>query len=369
MDLSFLPKTRLASFSLGSLFSRKPESYVGIDIGAFSTKALELKYASGRAILQTYGELRNETYFKTTNARGVGILRYADNDLAQLLKDLMREAHVTAKDVVCSVPATSSFVVAIPFPRLAPRELASAIPLEARKYIPIPLSEVVLEWTILDGGEDRDIVEVLLVAVQREVVEKFKRIATLAGLRLAALEVETFSMVRSLVGHDPIPEAIINIGYQVTTLAIVDRGQLRISHNLDRGAHELTRALERGLGINTERAEALKRDVGISDDLEKREVSSIITPHIDSLFTQMEQLIRVYNRKSSRKIQKINLTGGGANLKGMVEAAASRFGVETAKGNPFARVIAPAFMQMVFREIGPSFSVAIGLALREIASR
>lgn len=369
VDIPFLKKLKLPTFSLKFL-AGKPSRVVGVDIGVASAKVVQLRYERERAILETYGELISAGYLKTTDVTGGGsFLRYSDADIAGLLKDITKEANVTATDAIVSVPAVSSFVTTISFPRVAEKEINAAMPYEARKYVPIPVSEVVLDWELLEPGEERDTLEVLLVAVPRDIIEKYKRVTGLAGINLRALEVETFSLVRSLVGQDPTPTAVINLGHQSTTLAFVDKGRLRVSHNIIRGSQELTRALERGMGISLERAEAVKREVGISEKPEDKEATSILMPLVETLFAEIERLMALYNRKALRKIQRTNLTGGGSNLKGLVDYATTKFGLETTKGNPFGRIIAPAFMQPILREIGPSFSVAVGLALHEITSK
>jgi len=367
MDIAFFKKLKLPQFSLRSL-TPKPSRVIGIDIGIHSTKVVQLKYDRGRAILETYGELLNSGYLKSTETTGSGFLRYRDNDIATILKDIMREANVSVSDAVISIPASSSFITTIYFPRVSKKEINQAVPYEARKYIPIPISETVLDWDIIEENES-DMIEVLLVAVPKEILQKFKRVAGLAGINPLALEVETLSLVRSLVGQDPLPTAIINLGYLSTTLALVDKGRLRVSHNFGRGSHEFTRVLERGLNISQERAEAIKKEVGLSEKAEEREISSVIIPLLETLITEAERLISVYNRKASRKIQKINLTGGGSHLKGLIEYTAAKFGLEVTRGDPFSRIVTPAFLQPMLREIGPNLSVAVGLALHEITIR
>lgn len=366
IDIPFLKKFQIPKFNLDFL-KGGVEKVVGIDVGMFSTKVVQLRYESERAVLESYGELLNERYFKSATAVGGGFLRYADNDLASLIKDVLLESNINTHDAVFSIPAASSFVVKITLPKITPKEVESAIPFEARKYIPIPMSEVILDWDILPSDE-RNQNDVLLVALSREIVEKYKRVAGIAGLNVRALEIETFSLVRSLVGHDPTPQAVINLGYRSTTLALIDQGKLRISHNFDRGSNELTKALERGLNVNQERAEQIKRDIGLGERIEEKEISSIMVPLLDMLFGEVGRVIDIYNRKTSRKIQKINLTGGGSQLKGVVEFAATTFGIEVGRGNPFSRVVSPAFMQPILREIGPYFSVAVGLGLHEITT-
>lgn len=368
MDIPFLKKIPLPTISL-DLFSHGPGGIVGIDIGVYSTKVVQLKYAEERAVLETYGELLNTGYFKRGEGGGVGFLRYLDTEVADLLRDVLKESNATSKEAVLSVPAASSFVTTISFPNITRKEIEDAIPFEARKYVPIPISEVVLDWDILDQGENRESTDVLLVAVPRDMVEKFRQISKLANINLRAVEVETFSLVRSLAGHDLTPTLIINLGYQMTNLVVADKGRPRTVHNISRGSLELTKALERGLGVNRERAEQIKKEIGLSEKIEEREMASIITPFVETLLAEIERFLSLYNRRASRTIQRINLTGGGSNLKGLIEYTASRFGVEVVKGNPFARVVTPAFMQPIVREIGPSFAVAVGLALHELTPR
>ncbi len=367
-DISFLKKVIPPQFSL-QLFSGKPSRIIGIDVGTYSTKVVQLRYETGRAILETYGELLNGGYFKTAGTSGSGFLRYNDEEIANVLKDVATESKITARDAIFAVPAAASFITTIALPRVDASELAEAIPFEARKYIPIPLAEVVLDWDIVQDEENEKLIKVLLVAVPRETIEKYRRIADLAKLRVRSLEIESFSAVRSLVRPDPTPTAIVNLGNQTTTLTVADRGMLVGSYSVGGGAEQLTLMLERGLAVTHERAETIKRDVGLSEKIEEQEIVSIMTPFLETTFNELERLIAVYNRKAPRHIQKVILAGGGANLKGIVDFAASHFGVEVTRATPFGKVVTPAFIQPILREIGPSFATAIGCGLHEIAPR
>lgn len=369
VDLSFLKKIKKPDLSLFSLRG-KPERVIGINVGAYSAKVVQLRYAAERAVLETYGELLVENYLKHTDSvHGSGILRYSDQDIATLVTDLVRESNVTTRDAAITIPAAAAFITTISFPRSFEKDVAQAVPYEARKYVPIPISEVLLEWMVLEDIETREEISVLLVAVPREVVEKFRRVANLAKLTLRALEVEPFSMARALVGYDNTPTLLINLGHQSTTLVFVDRGLIRMAHTISRGSQEITRSLERGLGVTSERAETMKREVGLSERIEEREITSVMMPLLDTLFAEIDRLISIYHRRAPRKIQKVNITGGGANMKGIVEFAASKFGLEVARGNPFARLVTPAFLETVLKEIGPTFSSATGAAMRELTPR
>ncbi|MBI3631007.1 MAG: pilus assembly protein PilM, partial [Candidatus Sungbacteria bacterium] len=308
-DISFLKKLIPPGFSFKFLKS-KPSGVVGINIGSMSTKVVQLRYESERAILETYGELSNEGYLKNPDAAAqASALRYLDSDIAVLLKDVLRESKVTVRNAVLSIPVSAAFVTLIPFPRTMERDIAAAIPYEARKYVPIPIVEVVFEWMAVDPAESGDEIRVLLVAVHRQVIEKYLRVAQLVGINLVALEVESFSMARSLIGTDNTPTAIVNLGHQSTALTLVDRGTVRLVHTVGHGSQDLTRALERGLSVDRERAEVAKKDIGLSERIEEREIASVLTPLVETLLAEIERFLSLYNRKAQRKIQKVILTG------------------------------------------------------------
>ena len=247
-------------------------------------------------------------------------------------------------------------------------ELENAVKFEAKKYIPIPLAEVSLDWEIIDEGEEKR-VKVLLAAVPKEIISKYKRIAEVVKLNLISLEVENFALVRSLIGRDKATTAVINLGAQTTNVTITDLGIIRLSHNIDRGSSEVTRMLSRSLNIEPERADDFKKNIGLSDRPEEKEIADVIAPVVDSLFREILRVVNGYNRLAPRKVERVVLAGGGANLFGLVDYAAKVVGLETVRANPFSRVVYPAFMQPVLREIGPDFSVAVGLALRQITTR
>jgi type IV pilus assembly protein PilM len=370
MAFDFLKK--LSVPQLPNFLATGRKSFVGIDIGFSSVKAVQLRKENERAVLETYGELKTEPYLKNVDGGiGSGFLRFRDSDIIEMLADLVREANVTTTQAVVAIPAISSFVTTIEVPTTNPEEVAKAIPFESRKYIPIPISEVSLDWQPFRNEDVKDAkgTKVLIVAVPKEVISKMERVVKGAKLDLAGLEIETFSLVRSLVAHEKAVTALINYGSQSTTVVVVDRGVTMISHNIDRGSNELTNALARGLSITPERADAFKNEIGLSDRPEDKEITSVMIPLIEILFSEIERALAMYDRKTDRRIEQIMLTGGGARLKGIVDYTAKRFGLETVNPNPFSRVTYPPFMQPILKDVGPSFGVAVGLALRQMTPK
>ncbi|OHA04466.1 MAG: hypothetical protein A2934_00710, partial [Candidatus Sungbacteria bacterium RIFCSPLOWO2_01_FULL_47_10] len=340
-----LPKLNLG-FGTGSA------GYVGIDVGASSVKVVELRKEKDRAVLKSYGELKTAPYFKRTaeEISGTGgFLRYLETDIAAMLHDVLRESNITSKQAVFSIPTVSAFIMLIDFPRLPPEEINAAIPFEVKRYVPIPLSEISLDWEIIDEEEEKKL-KVLFVAVPKEIINKYKRIGDLAKLDIRAVEVENFSFNRSLARRDhDTPTAIIHLGAQTTNITITKKGIIRASHNLERGSHEITRMLSRALTIDIARAEEFKRSMGLSDRPEEKEIVDVIAPVADSLFREILRIINSYNRSTIHKVERLILSGGGANLPGLVDLVTKLSTLETARANPFSKVTYPAFMQPILR--------------------
>ena len=138
--------------SFGSFFSKETKSALGIDIGTSSIKVVQLKRDRGSVILETYGAIALGPY------AGVEIGRATALDagkLAEALKDVIREANVTVTDAAVAIPYSSSLVSIIKLPKATEKELATVVPIEARKYIPVPINEVLLDYFPDTGGAEK----------------------------------------------------------------------------------------------------------------------------------------------------------------------------------------------------------------------
>jgi Tfp pilus assembly PilM family ATPase len=137
--------------TLTSALSGKTEgSIIGVDIGAASAKVVQLRSAHGAAVLETYGEIALGPYNKEAIGKAV---KLAPEKTAEALNDLIKEANVTAKTAGISIPFSSSLISVLDLPKSDPEQLKRMIPIEARKYIPMQISEVMLDWFIVPPDE------------------------------------------------------------------------------------------------------------------------------------------------------------------------------------------------------------------------
>lgn len=360
------------------LFKYKPKSCLGLDIGTSSIKLVQLKRSEGRYKLETYGELQTYGYLERLNDPfQTKSLTMLESQVVEMIRKLLKEAEASIKQVAMSIPVFSAFVSTVNLPPMSQKELPRALFFEARRYIPISLSEVRIDWKIIEKEradssktKKKDLFkfQVLLVAVPKEIIAKYLRITKTLGLKLSVLELESFSYIRSLIGSDPSTSCILDFGARSTSFSIIDKGFIRASHSLDTAGTELTRALSHGMGIDFRRAEMYKREKGLNHrEIETgREVKDILLTLIDKIILEAERMIDNYQTKTKRKVTKLILSGGSANLVGLEEYLEKKLKIDVVAANPWARVSYPPILEPVLKEIASRFAVAVGLAMREI---
>jgi len=156
----------------------------------------------------------------------------------------------------------------------------------------------------------------------------------------------------------------IDAGAGGTKLYILDKGLIRLSHIINHGGQDITLSLSRALGISVEEAEKMKRREGLATEGGESHVP--LTAVLNVIFSEASRTIQNFEHKSGRKVKDIILSGGGANLKGIFEVAQQHFLVPVERANPFQQVEVPAFLEDMLKEAGPEFTVALGIAFREL---
>lgn len=356
----------MAFFSLlGKFFSKEAKSVMGVDIGTSTIKVVQLRRQSGRVILETYGAIALGPYAGTDIGRATSL---PPEKIAEALKDVIREANVTTLDAAVAIPYSSSLVSVIKLPVQVEKQLAQVVPLEARKYIPVPISEVMLDWFVVSGGgksaaQDRKI-EVLLVAIHNETIAKFRSIAGDALLAVSFFEIEVFSAVRAALEHGIAPIAVVDMGAATTKFYVVERGLIRESHIINIGSQDLTLAVSRSLGLTVAQAEERKRKEGLLG--QQGDLRKSLELSLSPLLSELSRVITSYEQRSSQTLSALVATGGGATLKGFKEFAQGKLQNEVRLADPFGKTQAPAFLEGILKSIGPEFSVAVGLALRRL---
>lgn len=342
------------------------DTVVGIDIGSSSMKVVELKESKGVITLSTYGEVQLGPY----NNKHIGESVNLDTSQEQeALVDIIRESAVKARNAVFAMPLSSSFVTNVSIEADADADLSSLVRIEARKVIPASLSEITLDWAEVEmtkteqANGNTNNRNVLIAAIQNSALERFKILMQFAGLTKPPTEIECFSVIRSLFTSQEEDVAIIDIGSVSAKLYIARKGLLMRMHRIRAGGAVASKQVAQALEVDFETAEQMKQ----AADRKSETFAELKRAHdssYDRAFREFRQVLKEYEEKTGITLGSVYLSGGGALFPGIDTYLSQSIDREVVLARPFSKVAYPAFMEDIMEEIGPSFTVALGAALR-----
>lgn len=359
----------------------KTNSYLGIDIGTAGIKMVEFHEHGGRAKLHTYA------YTERTPAElSVNLLDDVEGT-STLIKAMIKKSKATAQKVVTGLPISSVFSSVLSVPRLADKEQKGAIEVQARKIISIPLEELVLDSKVITppellkakGADALKNIQVLLTAAPKNLIAKYLAIFKAAGLELSSLETEAFALIRSLVGKDKSTLMAIDIGALRTSVLVVVGGIPYLSRSIDVGGFKLTKAAAAALGVPDEEAEAMKNDFRSMGVVQSGGIPPVFETLVNQIIAEVNFSLKLFSGLDTqvsadktaappKTVEKVILTGGGSLLPNLDSYLAQKLNLRVYRGDPWARILYPDEVRPLLDEIGPRFSVAIGLAMREFGS-
>lgn len=389
-------------------------SYLGVDIGTASVKIVELENYKGQAKLKTYGYADINT----------NILRAATEKNNQLIADyikfIVKKSRMESRRAIAALPTFSVFTSIISLPPMPKKDLASAIKWEAKKFIPLPIEEMILDWKILNKKEvnldddngvkkskiadiftsqnstekpndpedsnnsapdkpkngnldevvDRGITgtksyRILLTAAPKNLVSRYLDIFKRTNLDLVSLETEAFALSRALMGNDLSSVMIVDIGSNNTDICVIEEGVPILNRGIDSGGQVITQAIMNSMNVNVDRAEQFKRDFGLTVTA-NRSVPNTIQNALNPIINEIKYVFDLYQRQGDARIEKIVLAGGSSFLPNLPQYLSQLLNLPVIIGDPWDRIIYPLDLKPVLAEIGPRMAASIGLAMRDI---
>lgn len=335
----------------------KSLNYLGVDIGASGVKIVELANDGGRARLATYGFARYE-------AKSLKDVLDKPEEKGKELAELCKEAGVKTKQAITGLPMSSVFSTLFTFPQLPPKELEAQIKNKAKKLAPIPEEDLVLDWKKVSETKDKKMIKISVTAASKKMINNYVGIFKSAGLQLLSLETEAFAMIRSLLGKDKTSSLIVDIGSLKTSVLVVKESAPVIHRTVKTGGQNITKLLSEKMKIDIEKAEEIKKNLS-SARLEG--VESALQMFVAPIVDEIKYCQGLYAKQYDKEIlEKIVLTGGTALILGITDILQKETGFRVFIGDPWARVVYPDDLRPVLDKLGPKFSVAVGLAMRDI---
>jgi len=343
----------------------KTNRFLGVDLGTSAVKVVELTLRGKKVHLENYGWADFDFFVKNNDN-----FQSYEERIKIYLKNLTEKMKIKPKSAYVSIPGFIGLISLIDFPDMSREEISKAISFEMHKYVPTPLEDVSAAWDIVDKKENLSTedsgsrIQVLLVAVPKKEVIRCENIVKYSGLEIKAIELETFSIARSLVGDDMGNFLIIDIGSRACNIILVEKGLVKVNRNIGSGGNEITNTIAESMNISPERAEMLKKQ---GKDFINSKETMIIFPALEIISSEAARVVSAYKDKIGNvKIDAVILSGGTAKLKGIDTYFSKALNIKTIIGDPWKKIEVDEKILPTVKTLGTSFSAALGLALKGV---
>ncbi len=260
-----------------------------------------------------------------------------EETIAQALRELLSQTLLTPpQKIISSLPASSSVAKRLSLPFKDERKIRRVIRYEMEPYLPLPLEEAVIDFSIIDDRlPDRSLV--LALAINKSGIERHLRILDRAGIKPVIVDIDSASLFNVYAPKgDKETIALINLGAGQTIIDIVSEGRLSFTRSIPKAGDDLSQALAERLGVGFQEAEKLKRE-GLAEERLKA-----IEPVLDEIIKEVEHTFSSFLAfYPDKRIDKILLTGGSVRLPKIVEYFPKRLNVETSLFHPFWEPLPP----------------------------
>ena len=358
------------SFSVSLPSFIKKREAVAFDIGSSSIKLVQMRQTKKGWELVKLGmaELPPEAIVDGSIIDSLTVIG--------AISGLVKEHGVKVKDAASSLTGHSVIIKKVSFPAMTEDELAESIQWEAEQYIPFPITDVNIDFQILGADtEGRGQMDVMLVAVKKDVINDYTNVIKEAGLNPVVIDVDSFALENMIEINYPVTPgesvAMVNIGATITSISVLLGGLTIFTRSIPMGGNQFTEEIQRQLNVSFSDAEAMK-----TGKSEPGADASALSLAIETVSTNLAFEIKrsldfFLGGNQGADVSKIYLCGGGSKVAGLQNLMQEKTSIPVEVVNPFKNleINAKDIDAESIKDIAPFFGVAVGLATRRFADR
>ena len=350
------------------------KSFLAVDFGAGTLKLAEFEINEvGGLRLVNYGVRSLGSEGAQESAREPVVLK--------ALQEVIAEKGIRTKVINVCAPGFHVFSKFVKLPPVDTGKVGQIIEYEARQNVPFPLEEVVWDYQITGntgGGE----LEVLLVAIKKDIVEGLFRVAEQGGTRLQLVDVSPAALCNSFRYNYGDLEAegcsmLLDIGAKTSNLLFFEKGKF-YSRSINIGANSITQDFANEAKLRFDEAEAAKIEKGFvslggayeePDDVQAAAISKIARQVMTKLHIQVNQTIQFYRgQQGGSQPVRLFLSGGASAMAYTADFFAEKLTVPVEYFNPFRNVqIDPSINVEELAKVAHAYGEVVGLGLRNLA--
>jgi len=342
---------------------------IGLDIGSSYLKVVQLKERRGGYELGAFDMLPLPPELIVEGSI-IDSLR-----LVESIRELLKKARVKAKNCVLGIAGHASVIIRrISLPEMSEETLAESIKFEAEQYVPFDIEDVNIDFQILGPKEEAGQMDVMLVAVKKDIINEYVAVAREAGLNPIIMDVNSFCLGNMYeINYEMEPGrnvALVNIGASTMNLNVLKGGMSVFTRDSSMGSNLHTEALQKEFNLTFENAERLKMGAAVSG-ASAEEAQSIISAASEEIVGEIGRSLDFFRSSVSHEdVSEVVLSGGGALVKGIPEMLTDRVGLEVKLAEPFKNIHIPGKFDIAYiDDVSAMAAVAVGLAIRRPGDR
>ncbi|MCA9347905.1 type IV pilus assembly protein PilM [Candidatus Saccharibacteria bacterium] len=297
----------------------KDRPVFGLDIGFNTIKAIQLDASKSRTKVLGYGF----TNFDNSVFDDGAIKDH--KKLAKAVSELFNNhiiGQINTRRVIATVASAKAYSRVINQPaNLSKKELEEAITLEAAQYIPIPLDDLYLEYSIVKNSKES--IDILIVGVPKKIIDSYVDFFKIIGLELCAIETTTLAasrLISKTENSNGIPTILIDLGSLSVDVTVFDNNSV-VNSTIPGGGDDFSQKIAERLQVSKDEADEIKTKYGLGVSRFQSEIREALKPQLDSLTKEIRRVVRYYAEKTNHKasIDQIITMGGGSNMPGLVD--------------------------------------------------
>jgi type IV pilus assembly protein PilM len=290
----------------------------GLDIGFSSIKVMQIVQSGKQQVVVGHGV---GDFDSSAIENGIIVNHEV---LAKSALDLFKNniiGQINTRRVAVAIPATRTFTRTMNMPALPDGELAEAVRLEAEQYIPVPIDQLYMDYSIIDRSEKST--ELLAVGVPKKIVDSYTSFVHLLGLEPVVFDTSINAASRLFEKqdtHDDIPAVLIDFGSISTDITIHDKTVI-VTGTLACGGDTFTDRIAQKLNVTHAEAHLIKTKYGMGKSKKQAEIMDALLSDMEQLVREVRRMIRYYEERSGtkEKIGQVVTMGGGAHMQGLSE--------------------------------------------------
>jgi type IV pilus assembly protein PilM len=353
------------NFSLPIPFGQN-DGFVALDIGSSSIKMVETAVEKSGYRVLNLGALPLPPKAIQNN------MVVDQPSVVEAIKRMIRENRIKSAQVISAVPGRAVIMKKVQMPRQEDSELEANIEFEANNVIPENLENVNLDYQVINFADDGSKMDVLLVAVKKEIVNSYTDVITQAGLTPVVMDVDYFAM-ENMYEASYATEAdggvvgLIHVGARYTSITLLQNGLSTFTGDLPIGGEEFTESLRREFGISNEAAETFKL-TGMLEGKKGLDFEAALRPVAENFAEEIHRSVSLYGAVPSDEgegLKTIYLSGGSAMLPGLRTLMEEKMAVPVGLAEPFRGfTVGKNIDRGYLMEAAPIFALAAGLSIR-----